>query len=62
MMNLEDLISHSTTFSRPISTTYRGYNVFEVPPPTQVQMMLLLWLFTLPYRTSRSLADQGRGP
>jgi gamma-glutamyltranspeptidase len=32
----EDLAAHRTAFVDPISTTYRGHRVYEVPPPTQV--------------------------
>jgi len=30
-----DLAAHRTVFPDPISTTYRGHKVYEVPPPTQ---------------------------
>ena len=36
VMELEDLAAHRSTFTRPISTTYRGHRVYEIPPPTQV--------------------------
>ena len=35
-MELEDLAAHRSTFTRPISTTYRGHRIYEIPPPTQV--------------------------
>lgn len=39
-MTLDDLEQHRSTFTRPIHTTYRGYTIHEVPPPTQVQHTL----------------------
>ena len=33
----EDLEHHFTEMREPITTTYRGYNVYEVPPPTAVR-------------------------
>ncbi|KAK3232581.1 hypothetical protein CYMTET_57085 [Cymbomonas tetramitiformis] len=35
VMTLEDLAGHTTHFEPPICTTYRGMEVWEVPPPTQ---------------------------
>ncbi|XP_062595846.1 glutathione hydrolase-like YwrD proenzyme [Saccostrea cucullata] len=34
-MTTEDLASHMTTFEEPISTEYKGYKVWEVPPNGQ---------------------------
>lgn len=31
----QDLSAHTSTWVDPISTTYRGYEVWEMPPPTQ---------------------------
>lgn len=31
----EDLANHTSEWVKPISTNYRGYDVFELPPPTQ---------------------------
>ena len=31
----DDLASHAGEWGEPISTTYRGYTVYETPPPTQ---------------------------
>jgi gamma-glutamyltranspeptidase len=36
VLTAEDLAAHRTAFVEPISTTYRGHRVYEVPPPTQV--------------------------
>ena len=35
-MALEDLAEHHTRKQEPISTSYRGLTVYEVPPPTHV--------------------------
>ena len=34
-MSMEDLKSHTTTFETPISTNYRGYDIYEIPPNGQ---------------------------
>ena len=31
----EDLVAHTGEWGTPLSTTYRGYTVWETPPPTQ---------------------------
>jgi len=31
----DDLASHAGEWGEPISTTYRGYTIYETPPPTQ---------------------------
>ena len=36
VMTADDLAQHRSTVTRPIHTTYRGYTIHEVPPPTQV--------------------------
>jgi gamma-glutamyltranspeptidase/glutathione hydrolase len=38
----EDLAAHSGEWDEPISTTYRGYRVYETPPPTQGVAALLM--------------------
>ena len=42
----EDLAAHSSTWVEPVSTTYRGYQVWELPPSSQgiaaLQMLNLL--------------------
>ena len=35
VMTLADLASHSTAIEDPISVVYKGYRVYETPPPTQ---------------------------
>jgi len=37
----EDLAAHEGEWAQPISTTYRGYTVWETPPPTQGVAVLL---------------------
>ena len=34
-MTVEDLINHYSTFDDPIRTTYRGVDVWEMPPSGQ---------------------------
>lgn len=47
VMEAADLEKHRTAFVEPISTTYRGHRVYEVPPPTQVRVCQLVSLETL---------------
>lgn len=35
VLSMDDLSSHASEFGDPISTTYRGIEVYQVPPPTQ---------------------------
>lgn len=35
MLSLEDLEQHHSTFDQPISTSYHGINVWEMPPNGQ---------------------------
>ncbi|BDA50498.1 Glutathione hydrolase proenzyme [Coccomyxa sp. Obi] len=35
VMTADDLAHHRTVTTRPIHTSYRGYTIYEVPPPTQ---------------------------
>ena len=35
VMTLDDLKDHVSTFEQPISTCYRGYNIWEIPPNGQ---------------------------
>jgi len=50
-MSLEDLASHTSTWVEPVSTSYRGYDVWELPPNTQgiatLQMLNMLEKFDL---------------
>jgi gamma-glutamyltranspeptidase/glutathione hydrolase len=41
VMTLEDLAAHESTWDKPISTTYRGYRVWECPPNGQGLAALL---------------------
>ncbi|MFQ5599095.1 MAG: gamma-glutamyltransferase [Candidatus Krumholzibacteriia bacterium] len=45
-MTLEDLAAHTSTWVQPVSTSYRGYDVWELPPNTQgiaaLQMLNML--------------------
>ncbi len=45
-MTQEDLANHTSTWVEPVSTTYRGYDVWELPPNTQgiaaLQMLNML--------------------
>ena len=52
VMELEDLAAHRTSFVDPITTIYRGYNVYELPPPTQVQLALNWQPCSFAYLTS----------
>jgi gamma-glutamyltranspeptidase/glutathione hydrolase len=46
LFSLKDLADHSSTWVDPVSTTYRGYQVWEIPPPGQgisaLQMLNIL--------------------
>ena len=36
VMEAEDLANHKTRTVEPITSTYRGLRIHEIPPPTQV--------------------------
>ena len=40
VMSLEDLSCHTCEHREPIQTTYRGYHIYEVAPPTAVSLPL----------------------
>ena len=40
-LTLEDLVAHTGEWGDPIATTYRGFTVYETPPPTQGVVTLL---------------------
>jgi gamma-glutamyltranspeptidase/glutathione hydrolase len=46
LFGLKDFSDHTSTWVEPVSTTYRGYQVWEIPPPGQgiavLQMLNLL--------------------
>jgi gamma-glutamyltranspeptidase/glutathione hydrolase len=50
-MTLDDLATHTSTWVDPISTNYRGYDVWELPPNTQgvaaLQMLNMLEKYDL---------------
>lgn len=35
VLTVDDLTSHETTYDNPISTTYKGFRVWEIPPNGQ---------------------------
>jgi gamma-glutamyltranspeptidase / glutathione hydrolase len=41
LLDLDDLAAHESTFEPPISTTYRGYTVYECPPSGQGLVALI---------------------
>ncbi len=41
LMTMDDLANHQTDWVEPISATYRGYTIYEMPPPTQGLMTLM---------------------
>ena len=45
-MTMEDLENHSSVWVEPVSVNYRGYDVWQIPPPTQglsvLQMLNIL--------------------
>lgn len=51
LLALRDLAEHTSTWVDPVSTSYRGYDVWEIPPPGQgiavLQMLNLLERFDL---------------
>jgi gamma-glutamyltranspeptidase/glutathione hydrolase len=62
LLSLKDFNDHSSTWVEPIKTTYRGYEVVEMPPNTQgmtvLQMLNMLELFdvsSLGYNTAAYL-------
>jgi gamma-glutamyltranspeptidase/glutathione hydrolase len=62
MMTMEDLAKHKTNCSAPISTTYKGYRVYQTPPPSHglATLIALNILEALPTPLSghRSSAEQ----
>jgi gamma-glutamyltranspeptidase/glutathione hydrolase len=51
LFTLQDFAEHSSAWVQPVSTTYRGYEVWELPPPGQgiaaLQMLNLLEAYDL---------------
>ena len=51
LFSLKDFEDHTSTWVEPVSTTYRGYEVWEIPPPGQgiavLQMLNLLEAYDL---------------
>jgi gamma-glutamyltranspeptidase/glutathione hydrolase len=51
LFTLKDFADHTSTWVEPVSTTYRGYQVWELPPPGQgitvLQMLNLLSAYNL---------------
>ncbi|MEX0945366.1 MAG: gamma-glutamyltransferase [Balneolaceae bacterium] len=39
-LTLDDFASHSSEWVEPLSTNYRGYDVWQIPPPTQGMAVL----------------------
>lgn len=62
MVTLEDLDAHTTLRTEPISTTYKGYRVYQTPPPSHgiATLIALNILEALPSPPSghRSSAEQ----
>ena len=48
VMTVEDLGAHKCEHREPISTTYRGYRIYEVAPPTAVSTCFNRSLRSLP--------------
>jgi gamma-glutamyltranspeptidase/glutathione hydrolase len=51
LFSMKDFTDHTSTWVEPVSTTYRGYEVWEIPPPGQgiavLQMLNLLEAYDL---------------
>jgi gamma-glutamyltranspeptidase / glutathione hydrolase len=51
LFTLKDFFDHTSTWVEPVSTTYRGYEIWELPPPGQgiaaLQMLNLLSAYDL---------------
>ncbi len=51
LFSLKDFADHTSTWVEPVATTYRGYEVWEIPPPGQgiavLQMLNLLESYNL---------------
>ena len=65
---MEDFAQHTPTWVEPVSTNYRGYDVWELPPNSQgiaaLQMLNILEGYDLEAhgpRLGRLLARVGRG-
>ena len=59
LLSLEDLANHHSDWVDPLSTTYRGVEVFELPPNSQ-GMIALLMLGTLEYLPAEPVRE-GQG-
>jgi len=61
LLTLRDLAQHHTRWQEPISTTYRGYTVYEAPPNSSgivlLQMLNLIEVFDLPRQEWNSAAS-----
>ena len=56
-LTLDDFASHTSEWVEPISTNYRGYDVWQIPPPTQGMSVLQMLNILEGY----SMAEYGFG-
>ncbi|CAI5527407.1 unnamed protein product [Closterium sp. Naga37s-1] len=60
VLSLPDLASHTSSFAPPISTTFHGLTIWEVPPPTHGLAALIALNITEAYYSTHGLPEPAR--
>ncbi|CAI5487027.1 unnamed protein product [Closterium sp. Naga37s-1] len=60
VLSLHDLASHVSSFAPPISTTFHGLTIWEVPPPTHGLAALIALNITEAYYSTHGLPEPAR--